>query len=252
MHAQARISTLKLMLLFLENRILTGEQSTHIPLHLIMYLVAHATRKPPRTENLFIEEDNQTDSSITQFMQEEADQVITLLPTWHNFSANISRIVNRRHMPNNCLSHGSRPTYNPTEITEDAIDVTEMEVDSENLWPKMKRYSATKLFRYINAFCTGRWKWVHHVNDILIMPPLWYLLIGFIIVFLRETLFTKKWAQAVDMSHSLNLGGIEVIRNMEGNKFGSHGAGVVIRYSQRCSPHSGTGNENKGVIQINW
>jgi uncharacterized protein YhaN len=28
---------------------------------------------------------------------------------------------------------------NPTEITEDAIDVTEMDVDSENRWPKIKR-----------------------------------------------------------------------------------------------------------------
>jgi hypothetical protein len=66
-----------------------------------MYLVAHATRKPPRPANLFREEDNQTDSSITQVMQEEADQVIPLLLTWHNRSANISRIFNRRHMPNN-------------------------------------------------------------------------------------------------------------------------------------------------------
>jgi hypothetical protein len=66
-----------------------------------MYLVAHATRKPPRPINLFREEDNQTDNSITQVMQEEADQVITLLPTRHNLGANISSIFNRRHMPNN-------------------------------------------------------------------------------------------------------------------------------------------------------
>jgi hypothetical protein len=65
-----------------------------------MYLVAHATRKPPRPANLIREEDNQTDSSITQVMQEEADQVILLLPTWHNLSANISRLFNRRHMSN--------------------------------------------------------------------------------------------------------------------------------------------------------
>jgi hypothetical protein len=65
-----------------------------------MYLVAHATRKTPRPANLFIKEDNQTDSSITQVMQEEADRVIPFLPTWNNLSANISRIVNRRHMPN--------------------------------------------------------------------------------------------------------------------------------------------------------
>jgi hypothetical protein len=75
-----------------------------------MYLVAHATRKPPGPENLFREEDNQTDSSITQVVQEEADQVIPFMPTWHNLSANISRILNRRHMPNNLLSHGIRLT----------------------------------------------------------------------------------------------------------------------------------------------
>jgi hypothetical protein len=66
-----------------------------------MYLVSHETRKPPRPENLFREEDNDTDSSITQVMQEVVDPLISLLPTWYNFSANISRIVNRRHMPNN-------------------------------------------------------------------------------------------------------------------------------------------------------
>jgi hypothetical protein len=65
-----------------------------------MYLVAHATRKPPRLANFFREEDNHTDSSNTKVIQEEADQVITLLPTWHNLSAEISRIFNRRHMPN--------------------------------------------------------------------------------------------------------------------------------------------------------
>jgi hypothetical protein len=81
---------------------------------------------------------------------------------------------------------------NATEITEDAIDVTEMEVDSEILWPKMKRYSPTKVFWYINAFCKGRGKWAQHAKDILNMTPLRYLLIGFVIVFLRKTLFTKK------------------------------------------------------------
>jgi hypothetical protein len=66
-----------------------------------MYLVVHATRTPPRAANLFREEDNHTDSSITQVVHEDADQVIPLLPTWHNLSANISRIFNRRHMPTN-------------------------------------------------------------------------------------------------------------------------------------------------------
>jgi hypothetical protein len=37
----------------------------------------------------------------------------------------------------------------------------------------------------------------------------------------------KKWAQAVDMNHGLNLGGIEVIREMEGTKKG--GQGTVLR-----------------------
>jgi hypothetical protein len=66
-----------------------------------MYLVAHATRKPPRPANLFREEDKQTDNSITQVMHEEMDQVIPRLPTWHILSANISRIVNKGHVPNN-------------------------------------------------------------------------------------------------------------------------------------------------------
>jgi hypothetical protein len=65
-----------------------------------MYVVAHATRKPPGPTNLFREEDNQTNNSITQVVQEEMDQVVPLLPTWHNLGANISRIVNRRHTPN--------------------------------------------------------------------------------------------------------------------------------------------------------
>jgi hypothetical protein len=66
-----------------------------------MYLVAHATRKPPGPANLFRDEDNQTYNSITEVMEEEMDQVVSLLPTRHNLVANISRIVNRRYMPNN-------------------------------------------------------------------------------------------------------------------------------------------------------
>jgi hypothetical protein len=56
------------------------------------------------------------------------------------------------------------------------------------------------------------------------MIPLRHLLLGLVIVFLRETMFTrKKWSQAVDMNHRLNLGGIEVILEMEGNKKGCMG-----------------------------
>jgi hypothetical protein len=54
----------------------------------------HSTSKPLR------EGDNQTDRSVTQLMQEEMNQVIPLLPTWNNLGVNISRIVNRRNMPN--------------------------------------------------------------------------------------------------------------------------------------------------------
>jgi hypothetical protein len=65
---------------------------------------------------------------------------------------------------------------------------------------------------------------VQHAKDILNMAPLCCLLIGFVIVLLRETMFMKKnWAQAVDMNHGLNLGGIEVIRSMEGMKNGAMG-----------------------------
>jgi hypothetical protein len=56
------------------------------------------------------------------------------------------------------------------------------------------------------------------------MIPLQHLLIGFVIVFMRDTMFTKKkWDQAVDMNHGLNLRGIEVIREIEGNKKGYMG-----------------------------
>jgi hypothetical protein len=79
-----------------------------------------------------------------------------------------------------------------TESTEDAIDVSEVEVDSEITWAKMKRYSPIDLYRYINSFCKGRGKWAQHAKYILNMSTPRYLLIGFVIVFLRETLFTKK------------------------------------------------------------
>jgi hypothetical protein len=70
------------------------------------------------------------------------------------------------------------------------------------------------------------------------MSTLRYLLIGFVVVFLRETLFTtKKSAQAVDMNHGLKLGGIEVIRNMEGTKKGSMGlvwSSGTVKYIHRA------------------
>jgi hypothetical protein len=76
-----------------------------------MYLLAHATRKPTGPTNLLREKDNQTDNSITQVMKKEVDQLVPLQPTWHNLSANIIRIFNRRHMPNEWFSHSSRIAY---------------------------------------------------------------------------------------------------------------------------------------------
>jgi hypothetical protein len=80
-----------------------------------MYLVDDATRKPPRPANLFREEDNQTDSSITHIMQEDAAKVIKFLPTWHNLSANMSKIVNRRHMTNIFVKLAQPQMRKPTD-----------------------------------------------------------------------------------------------------------------------------------------
>jgi hypothetical protein len=57
-------------------------------------------KETPNTSKPLREGDNQTDSSITQVMQEEVNKVIPLLPAWNNLAANTSRIVNRSHMPN--------------------------------------------------------------------------------------------------------------------------------------------------------
>jgi hypothetical protein len=65
-----------------------------------MYLVSHATRKPPRLANLSERGIIRQNSSIPQVMQEEDNQVVPLLTTWNNLCANISRIANRRQTPN--------------------------------------------------------------------------------------------------------------------------------------------------------
>jgi hypothetical protein len=108
MHAQARMRVYARFSLVPSNLCCYSETTedwqetkhTHIPLHLIIYLVDHAIRKPPRLANLLEKGIIRQNSSITQVMQEEVDQVITLLPTCNNLSANISRIVNRRRMHN--------------------------------------------------------------------------------------------------------------------------------------------------------
>jgi hypothetical protein len=78
-----------------------GRKQSTCKLHSSCYVLScPCNKETPNTRKPLIEEDNQTDSSITQVMQEETDQVIPLLPTWNNLGANISRIVNRRHMTN--------------------------------------------------------------------------------------------------------------------------------------------------------
>jgi hypothetical protein len=70
----------------------------------------------------------------------------------------------------------------------------------------------------------GRGTLMQHVKYISRMAPLRCLLIGLGVILLREMLFTTtKRADAVDMNHGLNLGGIEVIRDVEGMKKGGHG-----------------------------
>jgi hypothetical protein len=56
--------------------------------------------KPPRPANLSERGIIRNKISITQVMQEEANQVILLLTTWNILCAIISKIFNRRHMPN--------------------------------------------------------------------------------------------------------------------------------------------------------
>jgi hypothetical protein len=81
---------------------------------------------------------------------------------------------------------------NTTEITEDATAGTEMMEHTEKSWSNMNKYSATKILQHLNSFCEGRGRWVQHAKAVLNMAPLRCLLIGFVIVLLRETLFTKK------------------------------------------------------------
>jgi hypothetical protein len=78
-----------------------GRKQSTYKLHSSDYVLScPCNKETPKTSKPLREGDNQTDSPITQVMQEEANQVIPILPTWNNLGANISRIVNRRHMPN--------------------------------------------------------------------------------------------------------------------------------------------------------
>jgi hypothetical protein len=120
-----------------------------------------------------LEEKNATAADKLVEAQEQVDAAMV--------EASVARVFFRDGIVNNA-----------TEITKDAIDVTEMDVNSENRWPKMKRYIAKKIFRYINALCKGRGKWAQHAKDILNMTPLRYLFIGFVFFFNARLCLPKK------------------------------------------------------------
>jgi hypothetical protein len=110
------------------------------------------------------------------------------------------------------------------QLPVDADHLIGCQTDEAEMYGKAKKYCPNNFFQYINILIRVHGKWIQHAKDLLHMSPLRHLLIGLVIVFLRETMFTRnKWAQAVDMDHRLNLGGIEVILEMEGNKKGCMG-----------------------------
>jgi hypothetical protein len=93
-----------------------------------------------------------------------------------------------------------------------------------NMNMESKQILTPSIFMHVYAFVRGHRKWVQRTKDLLTMRPLWHILIGLVVVMLHETLFTaNKWAQEVDMNHVLNIGSIQVIREMEGNKKGYKG-----------------------------
>jgi hypothetical protein len=101
-HARLRalfLSPLKLMLQFVTAEDWQETKHTH-PTPSDYVFSCPCNKETPKTRKPLKEGGSQIDSSITQVMQEEADQVIPLLPTCHNIGANISRIFNRRHMNN--------------------------------------------------------------------------------------------------------------------------------------------------------
>jgi hypothetical protein len=88
------------MLLFLDNRRLSGNKADVHSIPSDYVFGCPCNKETPKTSKPLREGDNQTDSSITQVMQEETDQVILFIPTRHNLGENISRIFNRSHMAN--------------------------------------------------------------------------------------------------------------------------------------------------------
>jgi hypothetical protein len=71
-----------------------GRKQSTCKFHSYDYVLSFPCNKEtPKYRKPLREGDNQTDSSITQDVKEEADQVIPLLSTWNNRGANISRIV---------------------------------------------------------------------------------------------------------------------------------------------------------------
>jgi hypothetical protein len=110
------------------------------------------------------------------------------------------------------------------QLPVDAARLIGCLTDKADMYGKAKKYRPNNSFQYINIFTPGRGKWIQHAKDLLHISPLRHLVIGLMILFMREIMFTrKKWVQAVDMNHGLNLVGIEVIREIEGNKKGCMG-----------------------------
>jgi hypothetical protein len=100
MHAQSRMQvyarfSLVPSNLYCYSETTDGRKQSTRKFHSSDYVFScRCNKETPKTIKPLKEGDNQTDSSITQIMQEEADQVIPLLPTWNNLGANIIRIVN--------------------------------------------------------------------------------------------------------------------------------------------------------------
>jgi hypothetical protein len=105
------------------------------------------------------------------------------------------------------------------QLPADASDLIGTPAQEADTYRKAKKYGPNTFFQYTNLFTRGRGKLLQHAKDLFNMSPLRHLLISLVVVLLCETMFTtKKWAHAVHVNHSLNLGGIEVIHQMEGNK----------------------------------
>jgi hypothetical protein len=73
----------------------------------------------------------------------------------------------------------------------------------------------------------------HFEHGSSVVSPYWFCRS----IFTRDFVYQKQWANAEDMNHGLNLGGIEVIRNTEGTKKGAMGlawSSGTVKYVHRA------------------